>query len=217
MSKEKKPRFYFRKFLVDPLQLRFVGLAIIHFAIIILIFTSALFVPIVLKLQSGDITQPHVQAAAREFLVLHDKLWLPMLVALLLIVMHNIIFTHRVAGPLFRFRPFLKSVGEGNLANRIMFRKKDHLKKEAEIASEMVESLRVKITNVESQLERASSAWNDLRDALNGVTSNELQQKISAMNARIEECRDSLTVFDTGDKQKPVREIPAEDSVMEPV
>ena len=217
MNKAKVPRFINRKFLVDPLQLRFVGIAIIHFAIIVLVFTGTLFVPIILQLQSGDIAQPHVQAAARKFLVLHNSLWLPMLGALILVVLHNVLFTHRVAGPLYRFRPYLKSVGNGNLSSPIKFRKRDHLKKEAAVASEMVESLRLKVTRVESDVEEASRAWNDLRNKLNAETSSELQQKISAMSARIDECRNSVSVFKTGENEKPSPEILAEAPVEEPV
>ena len=111
MSNGKKFRIVNRKVLVDNLQLHFVGVAIIHFALIVLIFTSTLFVPVIIRLNSGDISEPHVQAAAHEFLVLHNRLWLPMLGALILVVLHNILFTHRVAGPLYRFRPYLERVG----------------------------------------------------------------------------------------------------------
>ena len=201
MSNGKKFRIVNKKVLVDSLQLHFVGVAIIHFSIIVLVFTSTLFVPVIIRLTSGDISSPEVQAAAHEFLILHNRLWLPLLGALILVVLHNILFTHRVAGPLYRFRPYLESVGAGDLSAPIKFRKKDHLKKEAEVASQMVESLRDKVIRVEREFRQTNSAWSDLKNALAGKATGELQQKIDTMDTRIDECGNSLAVFKTDDEK----------------
>jgi len=216
MSNGKKFRIVNRKVLVDSLQLHFVGVAIIHFALIVLVFTSTLFVPVIIRLNSGDITSPEVQAAAHEFLILHNRLWLPLLGALILVVLHNIIFTHRFAGPLYRFRPYLESVGDGDLSAPIKFRKRDHLKKEAEIASHMVKSLRDKVISVERQFKQANRAWIDLKSALPGEAAGKLQRKIDTMDDRIDECGNSLTVFNTGDEEISSGD-PAKAPVKEPV
>ena len=65
-----------RRVLVDRFQLRLAGVAIVHFLIVVLVFVSALFGPIAIDLTSGDATSARVQAAAREFLVLHSRIWL---------------------------------------------------------------------------------------------------------------------------------------------
>ncbi|HUV36023.1 MAG TPA: hypothetical protein VMX58_03690 [Patescibacteria group bacterium] len=203
MKKENRWRIYNRRSLVDPFQLRIVGVAVCHFMLVILIFVSALFLPIIIELQSGDISSPHVQAAARGFLFLHNRLWAPLLGALVLLVLHNIIVTHRIAGPLYRFRRYLKSVGDGDLSSPIKFRKKDYLKKEAQVASCMVESLRDKVASVERQLEQVSWAWTEMRSALADETGHDLQLKIDAMDDHIEECRAGLEVFKTTEWQAP--------------
>jgi methyl-accepting chemotaxis protein len=217
MSKRKKIRIVNRKVLVDSLQLRFVGIAIIYFSLIVLIFVSTLFVPIVMRLQGGDINSPQVQEAAHEFLVLHHRVWLPLLGALVVIVLHNIIFTHRVAGPLYRFRPYLETVGGGDLSAPIKFRQKDHLQKEAEVASRMVESLRDKVMQVEEQFEKADRAWIELRSALDEGAGIEMRQKIDAVSERIEGCRASLSVFTTGDKPAPAAGTSEKARVKDPV
>ncbi|MBN2071683.1 MAG: hypothetical protein JW814_09530 [Candidatus Krumholzibacteriota bacterium] len=191
----KRWRIYNRKVLVDPLQMRFAGVAVCHFTIIVLIFITTLFVPVIIRLQGGEITEPGVQAAAHEFLVLHDRLWIPLLGSLVLIVLHNILFTHRIAGPLFRFRPYLKAVGEGDLSASIKFRKRDHLKKEAEVASEMVESLREKISQADGQLGELEKTWTDLRTELSRDAIATLEKKIDGMSREIDRCRESLSVF----------------------
>lgn len=216
MNNGKKFRIVNRKVLVDSLQLHFVGVAIIHFALIVLVFTSTLFVPVIIRLNSGDISSPEVQAAAHEFLILHNRLWLPLIGSLILVVLHNIIFTHRVAGPLYRFRPYLERVGAGDLSSPIKFRKRDHLKKEAEVASQMVESLRDKVISLDREFRQANRAWNDLKGELAGEASGDLRRKIDTMGDRIDECGKSLSVFKTGEEEIS-SESPVEVLVKEPV
>jgi methyl-accepting chemotaxis protein len=200
MEKFSKWKFYHRKFLVDPFQLRLAGVAVCHFLLVIMIFVTALYLPVIIELQSGDITAPHVQAAARKFLFLHNNLWLPLLGALALLVMHNILVSHRIAGPLYRLRRYLKGVGDGDLSTPIVFRKKDYLQKEADVASEMVESLSDKVRYVERQLERVSWAWSEMRSALVDGTVYDLQLKIDAMDDLIEGCRSSMDTLKTMDQ-----------------
>jgi methyl-accepting chemotaxis protein len=196
MSTARKERSFNRNLLIDPFQLRLAGVAICHFLLVVLI----------IELQSGDITSPHVQAAARKFLFLHNNLWMPLLGALILLVLHNIIISHRIAGPLFRFRRYLKGVGDGDLSTPIGFRKKDYLKKEADVANEMVESLRGKVTCVKKQLEQVSWTWTEMRSALAEGAPHDLQLKIDAMDDHIEECMASLQAFETGHRNMPATE-----------
>lgn len=218
MSKVKVPRFYNRKFLVDSLQLKFAGHAVIHFALVVMVFVGALFVPVILKMQSGEITDPYVQAAAREFLVLHNNVWIPLAGALILVILHNILLTHRIAGPLYRFRPYLEAVGNGDLSSAIRFRKKDHLQKEAEVASLMVEALREKIVRVERAFEEVNGTWNELRSTLATGKTDELRNRIRAMSTQLEGCRTNLSVFNTSGEKSSVdksdAESPAEDPAL---
>jgi methyl-accepting chemotaxis protein len=217
MSKnEKIPRFYARKFLVDPLQLKFAGQVAIHFAVTVLVFIGAIFLPTVVRLMSGNISDPYVQEAAHDFLTLHESVWMPMVGALLLIILHNIRLTHRVAGPLYRFRPYLEKVGSGDLSSSIRFRKKDHLKKEAEIATQMVEDLREKIDRAKRDLDWANEAWNDLRGSLSGTAPGDVQMKIAALSDSLEECRNSMSVFKTSDEVETAPEKADEAPAEEP-
>ncbi|MDH3216474.1 MAG: methyl-accepting chemotaxis protein [Candidatus Krumholzibacteria bacterium] len=207
-------KIYNRRFLVNPFQLRLVGVAVFHFVLVVLIFATALFAPIVIKLESGDISSPHVQAAAREFLFLHTRLWAPLFGAFLLLVLHNIVVTHRIAGPLYRFRRYFEAVGEGDLSSPIRVRNSDYLKPDAKIATRMVESLREKIARVEEELEQANAVWIDLGRALRDGAPAGLQQKIGKMGDGLEQCSASLRVFKTGgaptDSAEATTKAPAE-------
>ena len=197
MGKPSRWKIYNRKILVDTFQWRFVGVAVIHFILIVAIFAGALFAPIIIDLRSDEISSPLVQAAARDFLVLHTRLWLPLLGIFIFMVLHNILVSHKVAGPLFRFRRYLKSVGGGDLSSPIRFRDGDYLGKEALVASTMVDSLRTKVEHMQEQIDLADTAVMDLKRSLGDVQSKEMEQKITAMDNHIDACQDSLKFFKT--------------------
>ena len=206
MGKMTRWKFYNRKFLVDPFQLRLVGVAVFHFVLVVLILAAALFTPVIIRLQNGDLSSPQVQAAANEFLVLHTRLWGPLFGAFVLLVLHNIVVTHRVAGPLFGIRRYLKSVGDGDLSSPVRVRNNDYLQKEAKVASEMVASLSDKIHRLEQQLERAGGAWRNLKNVLGRSTDHELETKISEMSEHLANCRAAVAVFRTANKSAPAVE-----------
>jgi methyl-accepting chemotaxis protein len=194
-----------------------VGIAIFHFLIVVLVFAAAIFAPVVVRLTSGDISSPSVQAAAREFLVLHGRIWMPLIGAFMLLVLHNIVVTHRVAGPLFRFRRYMRGVGQGDLSAGIRIRKADYLHKEAKAASRMVDALREKVVYIEERYDEANEAWRELRCALSGETTAGLEGKIKALSERLEDCRAGVDVFNTGKRRSylPRREPEASDDPVE--
>jgi methyl-accepting chemotaxis protein len=183
--------------------LRLVAVAIFHFVFVVLVFAGALFIPLVIKLNSGDISSPAVQAAAHEFLVLHNRLWAPLFGVFILLVLHNIIISHRIAGPLYRFRCYLKTVGDGDLSSSIRIRKKDYLHKDAEAVARMVESLRDKVVLMETQFANANEAWRSVRNSLDGGVSEEMERKIVAMNEHLDACGTSLVAFKTTKEAAP--------------
>lgn len=206
MSKPNKPRITGRRLLVDSFHLRLVGAATFHFVLVALIFTGAVFAPVVIQLESDDITQPNVQAAAREYLTLNSHLWMPLLAAFVLLALHNVLVTHRIAGPLFRLRDYLRAVGDGDLSSPIRIRKRDYLHKEAEAASAMVRSLREKIDQMDSQLHQTTEVWLDLKNALANTVGGELRQKLNAVDIRLEACRTSVKNLVTGRESAHARQ-----------
>jgi len=183
-----------------------VAVIVIHFVLVTMIFVGAIFLPIIVTLDSGDISQPHVQKAAREFLVLHTRLWVPLCGAFVLLVLHNILVTHRVAGPLLRFRRYMKAVGEGDLSQSILFRKGDYLKEDAKVATGMVAALRDRIAHLQTQHDQTNRVWTNLRSALAGGAADGTEQEINKMDRLLEDCTESLAVFTTEREQTPSAE-----------
>jgi methyl-accepting chemotaxis protein len=199
MSGVSKFKIYNRRVLVDAFQLRLVGVGIFHFFLVVMVFVAALFTPIVLRLEGGDMSSPEVQAAAREFLFLHTRLWAPLLGAFVLLVLHNILVSHRVAGPLYRLRRFLKNIGDGDLLSPMKIRGNDYLHKEADAINDMLTCLRDKVSRLELQLDRANKEWMNLRVYAADTVSEEFERRITALGEHLEECRTAVRAFRTGD------------------
>jgi methyl-accepting chemotaxis protein len=201
MRSSKRPRINHRRILVDSFQVRIVGVAVLHFLLVILIFSVALFAPSIMVLKTGAISLPHVQNAAHEFLILNTRVWAPLIGAFMLLVLHNLLVTHRIAGPLFRLRRYLEAVGGGDLSAPIRFRKGDYLQKEAEVASRMVASLRTRISAVEDRLDRLNEAWMDVRTSLGDDIADELERKLDALDECFGGCRTGIESFKTADER----------------
>jgi len=207
MAAMSKWKLYNRKVLVDTFQLRLVAVGIVHFVLVVLVFATALFLPLVITLQSGDSSSPAVQEAAHAFLTLHNRLWLPLLGAFVLLVLHNILVTHKVAGPLYRLRKFLRSsVGGGDLVTEMRVRKGDYLQKEADAINDMLAGLRDKVSRLELQIEQANAMWTNLRVSLAGRVPEELEQRMTAVGERLDQCRAEVRSFRTTDTRKPTRQ-----------
>ncbi len=57
-------------------------------------------------------------------------------------------FSHKIAGPMFRFKRTLQSIKEGDLTTYIKFRKKDELQDVALLLSETIKELNRRITKI---------------------------------------------------------------------
>lgn len=216
MSHMKKFKIYNRRFLVDAFQLRLIAVAAFHFLLVVVLFVIALFAPVVVALDSGDIWDTGVQAAAHTFLTLHKYLWAPLLGAFILLVLHNVLVTHRVAGPLLRLRRYFKAVGDGDLRNPIEFRKHDYLTKEAIAASEMVAALRDKIAGLDRDFHEATTAWGEVKLAIARGEADELRQNSDVLDSRLHRCRTLVNAFKTNGE--PVSEVEtASNESQEPV
>ena len=69
----------------------------------------------------------------------------------------------------------------------------------------MVASLRAKVERLAEQLEQVSEVWTDLRNSLAGNGSSGLDRKINVMGEHVESCRNSLSVFKTGQRTSTAR------------
>jgi methyl-accepting chemotaxis protein len=159
--------FFQRKYwLRDTVQPQFLAVNVFHQGLVFLTFAGSLFVPLILKLHNTPLSSPEAGDIATKFLVLHDSIWPAFPIALVLIVIHSVFFSHRIAGPLYRFRRVFRSISQGDLTVTTGIRKRDYLHQEAGSLGEMVGELRSKLTRIETDCRAVKDLVTELKHGL---------------------------------------------------
>jgi methyl-accepting chemotaxis protein len=133
--------------LIDSLQYHLLLVNLTYFFAVVLVFAAAVFGPAMLDMNRGSWVEK--QEAANQFLFLHARIWPAVLVLFALLVIHSVIMSHRIAGPLYRFRRIFSSVAGGDLTVRAVIRRRDYLRKEADSINQMITRLCSKVRSVE--------------------------------------------------------------------
>lgn len=145
-----------RRFIVRGFQGHFVVRQLIWITIYLLAFAAVLLAPLASKLHSGGADE-RLQAAA-QFLLFHEYLW-PALGGVLVFAAAALVkASHRIAGPLYRFRRVFEAVQEGDLRASARVRRGDYLTGESEALEAMLGSLRERIGSAQRAIDEAEHA-----------------------------------------------------------
>ena len=186
-----------RQILVDRFQYRLVLINLLYFLTILLIFSAALFLPLIIQLESSTPLSEQ-EAVAIQFLALHARVWPALLLAFLLLAIHSIIVSHRIAGPLLRFRNTFRVIGTGDLSVRVTIRKHDYLGNEADILNEMIAGLRTKIKDIEKPYEEACGVVMALERAMESGSIEDMNQNTDALRVQMGRLGASMEQFQIG-------------------
>lgn len=143
-------------FIEKRLQTKYALLTVALLLVYTLLFAVILFTPYIFKLETGT-TLEEKAAAAKLLLELHKSVWpaLGLVVAILGTV--SIFVTHRIAGPVYRFKRDLSEVCAGNLDISFRLRRRDDLKDLAESLNMVIAELRTCVRTLqEDQASRAA-------------------------------------------------------------
>lgn len=150
-----RPPFLKRRILiVEGFQIRFIVTQLLWLAALMAMGALVLFYrPVTIML--GDRPEQRLDVATR-FLALHGLVW-PLLIAFFAsATVVSIVMTHRVAGPLYRFRRVFDDVARGVLTMRVRTREGDYLKPEAEQLDRMIGSLRGHVSKLKADVAQAA-------------------------------------------------------------
>lgn len=102
------------------------------------------------------------------------------------IVLLGIIYTHRIAGPLYRIKLYAKSVSEGRLDINLKFRKKDAVHLFAEALNLMTQGYHDRVTTLDSEIRELKAAVKELQSLTeNDKDTAAVQQRIAELNDKI--------------------------------
>jgi len=83
-----------------------------------------------------------LEPAAAEFLVLHQRLWPAAILSFAGIFVYAILFSHRVAGPVYRINAVLRALIDGRDPPAVKFRDDDFFQPTATLLGELAEKMR---------------------------------------------------------------------------
>jgi hypothetical protein len=147
-----------RRYILDrELQLSLVGVSLAHVLFVLCLAAVCLFGPAAFTLLRSDPSSTDGQDAARTILYLHRLYWPAGLLAIIAVCLDSIRVSHRIAGPLYRFRRVLEDVYNGRSAY-VRLRHGDFLQKEAQ-----------RINLALSELDRRRALQADGREAVTRV------------------------------------------------
>ncbi len=191
-----------RKFLVDSFQRRLLAVNLTYLGVVLLTFAGALFVPLMLELQSNSASWDQKMMASSQFLGLHYRLWPAMAAVFVLVAAHMILLSHRVAGPLYQFRKVFRAVAAGDLGRRVAIRKNDYLTKEMKDINDMIASLARNVEASRGASERAMAALEDLRRASSQGELSEVNRLTGHLEVHLAQTVQSLAFFRTSADEK---------------
>lgn len=184
-----KQKFRRRQIIVDRnLQFRFVFsimlIMVILFAILgtLLIFGSS-------AEMAGSIYRKLAQIKNTKELYMGMTVrfsFLVLLVGFIIISIRFLIFSHRIVGPLYRFRQSLVKLGEGDLTLKVHFREKDELKDIAQLFTDTVSRLNGKVRIIRKETKNMAQVLSRRK-----LSATDLE-KLSEANRRITEILSQL-------------------------
>lgn len=191
----KRRFFQRRRLIVDRFQYRLVAISAAHFGLVLLVFLAALFLPLMLRLDDPSATWVEKQQIANVILFFNERVWLPLGAVFLLLTVHSLFVSHRICGPLYRFRAVLKALAEGDLAIRANIRKHDYLHGEAQVINEMIKSLESRIRSLDDQVVILGEGAAQLKEAMNAGAKVEVQKALEYVESQLEGLQGQLAYF----------------------
>src|SRR5262245_21535140 len=96
--------FFKRRYLVGGLQYRLILANFVYLGSLVALFLAAVYIPLVVTLLDQYVSQPLHEMASRQLAFVHERVWLALPIVVALSVVHSVLISHRIAGPLYRLR-----------------------------------------------------------------------------------------------------------------
>jgi len=184
-----------RNLFTSWLQVRLLLVMLAHAVLVMATLVVVIFLPLILRLESETLSPGEQYRTASQFVTLNSWIWFPLIVVFAMMGVLSMVVTHRIAGPLIRFRRVFEAVRAGDLTVRANIRRFDYLQTEARILSEMVVGLRERVTALRQQREECEAAWQEYRRIAEARGPAEIGPHLEAFEARLKQAGAALDQF----------------------
>jgi len=140
-----------------------------------------------------------LQHAAYFYLAIERYIWISVLAVIALLGLYSLFFSHRIAGPLYRFEQTLQGVGEGDLSQRVQLRRYDELKDLGDEINRTLDVLDTQVRRAKEMVSHAERAHSNL-SALwqgQGAQGAEIDRNLSALKEATSRLGEILSPFKT--------------------
>jgi len=114
------------------------------FTFFLIVGIALMFAPSMFRIAAGS--KVDEMQAAREFLILHTRIWPAVLVTLGGVFAYTLYFSQRIAGPIYRINATLKKMTKGEYPRDVTLRRKDFFMETADLLQSLSRKLAGKQT-----------------------------------------------------------------------
>jgi len=171
-----------KRYIVDrKLQFRLLIYNGVYFLIITMAIWAGLFLPLALDLSNPNLSISEQGEVAGKILYLHSRLGPILLIVFLILSIHSVIVSHRIAGPLYRFKATFNQVAQGDLSRVVAIRKGDLLVNEQTKIEEMIGALSSRLKNIKKEHAAMEQALQSLIKSQVNVSDNISKEAIAQL------------------------------------
>lgn len=199
-----------KQLIINNFQYRLMIFHLAQFAAVVLFVMGAIYAPLMLKLDRSSLSELQKLEVSNQLIGVNSMLLPTLWIVFGLIIIHSVIVSHRIAGPIYRIRNILKAITGGDLTQRLTLRKHDYLMGDAEVVNDMIESLSGKIREMENRHRRMDATLTSVMTSAAGVT-GEAGAKLEELRAEIDEWKIALDHFEVSPPSASVEEMPSRD------
>lgn len=185
-----------RRILVNNFQYRLIFGNLLYLVAVVLAFMVVLFAPVVATLADGSVSLSQREVAAHQLLALHERVWFAIPVLIALCILHSTLVSHRIAGPLHRFKQIFAKLAKGDLSMNINVRQHDYLRQEAEIMAQMVREMGDRVRAIQHGHQEAGMTLSQLMSAVGreahddaAVLAGKLGTQMDALGVQVRQFR----------------------------
>ena len=137
----KRKKFRRRNKVIKPgFQYKMAASAVLFLVIYSLVLGAAIFYPLAAE-YSATADSDYKSILALSALKVHENLWPALIGISILVFLGTLLFSHRIAGPMYRFEKTVEALTEGNFSIRIKLRKRDEFQEFAGLLNNLAVSM----------------------------------------------------------------------------
>jgi methyl-accepting chemotaxis protein len=185
-----------RKYVIDrELQFRLLIYNAIYFLTLLLCIGAGLFVPLYFQISDPTLPPEQLGQIADMVLYIHSRLWPVVLAIFIILSVHSIRISHKIAGPLYRFRAIFKQIAQGEISGSFRIRKGDFLANEKLRLEEMMQALGSKIAEIQHEESAIEEILKEIVQTHGGQLSGEGKQALNRLEEHVLQLKNGTGYF----------------------